>query len=131
MLDVSRIISGKMRIENEKINFSVVIESALETVRPLADAKNISLEFENPDASLEINGDATRLQQIVINLANNAVKFTPADGAVIVILSKKNHIARLEITDSGIGISRDFLPHFLTVFVKPTALRSVITMVWV
>jgi len=116
LLDVSRIISGKMRIENEKIDFSAVVKSALETVRPLADAKNISLEFENPNASLEINGDATRLQQIVINLANNAVKFTPANGAVVVILSKKNHIARLEITDTGIGISRDFLPHIFDRF---------------
>jgi PAS domain S-box-containing protein len=116
LLDVSRIISGKMRIETEKIDLAAVVESALETVRPLADSKNISLEFGNPNIPLEINGDATRLQQIVINLANNAVKFTPANGAVVALLSKKNHLARLEITDTGIGISRDFLPHIFDRF---------------
>jgi PAS domain S-box-containing protein len=110
LLDVSRIISGKMRIESERTEFVSVINSALETVRPLADSKNISLDFQTDIESVEIMGDANRLQQIIVNLANNAVKFTSPGGKVRSRLQKNDGKARFEITDSGIGISKDFLP---------------------
>ncbi|MDQ3131145.1 MAG: PAS domain S-box protein [Acidobacteriota bacterium] len=116
LLDVSRIISGNIRLETAKIDLAVVVKSAFETIRPLAGAKNISLEIENPDLTLEINGDATRLQQIVVNLANNAVKFTPSSGAIVIALSKRDEMARMEITDTGIGISPEFLPHIFDRF---------------
>ena len=116
LLDVSRIISGKMRIEAEKIDFVSAARSSLETVRPLAAAKNIALEFDTAENTLPINGDAARLQQIIVNLINNSVKFTPENGSVIVRLLKKRKMARLEIIDTGIGISRDFLPHIFDRF---------------
>ena len=116
LLDVSRIISGKMRIETARINLAATVESALEIIRPLADSKNISLEIKNTNIPLEIDGDATRLQQIVVNLANNAVKFTPQNGAIFVTLSKNDRMARLEITDTGIGISHELLPHIFDRF---------------
>ncbi|MGI8884480.1 MAG: hybrid sensor histidine kinase/response regulator [Pyrinomonadaceae bacterium] len=116
LLDVSRIISGNIRLETAKIDLVVVVKSAFETIRPLADAKNISLEIENLNITLEINGDATRLQQIVVNLANNAVKFTPSGGAIVIALSKRDEMARMEITDTGIGISPEFLPHIFDRF---------------
>lgn len=110
LLDVSRIISGKMRIDPDKIDLTLIAKSAVETIRPIADSKNISLTLESEELPLEINGDATRLQQVIVNLANNAVKFTPENGAIKVILSKKVNFARLEIIDTGIGIKPDFLP---------------------
>ena len=116
LLDVSRIISGKMRIEAERIDFVSAARSSLETVRPLAAAKNIALEFDTAENTLPINGDAARLQQIIVNLINNSVKFTPQNGSVTVRLLKKRKMARLEIIDTGIGISRDFLPHIFDRF---------------
>lgn len=116
LLDVSRIISGKMRIDTERINLSSTASAAIETVRPLAVSKNVTLTIENTDIDLEINGDATRIQQIVVNLVNNAVKFTAPGGFVSVVLFKKEKMARLQINDTGIGINPDFLPHIFDRF---------------
>ncbi|HEX8636979.1 MAG TPA: ATP-binding protein, partial [Pyrinomonadaceae bacterium] len=116
LLDVSRIISGKIRIEKEKLDLTIVAVSAVDTVRPLADAKSIIIETQGGGEMLEICGDATRLQQIIVNLANNAVKFTPDGGAVAVRLSKTGEKARLEISDTGIGIGADLLPHIFDRF---------------
>ena len=110
LLDVSRIISGKMRIETEEIDIVSVVRSAVENARPLADGKNISLEFNSELESQKIIGDATRLQQIVNNLINNAVKFTPEDGRISLNLTTPDHSVRIQVSDTGIGIKPEFLP---------------------
>ncbi|MCD9189527.1 MAG: PAS domain S-box protein [Pyrinomonadaceae bacterium] len=110
LLDVSRIISGKMRIESEEVDFVSVVSSAVEMVRPFSESKNISIEFVSEIENQKINGDSTRLNQIVINLLNNAVKFTPENGKVFLFLSVDRNKLRLNVSDSGIGISPEFLP---------------------
>lgn len=109
LLDVSRIITGKLRIETEELDLVPVVETAVETVRPLAEAKKIFFDFQSDVLSVKINGDPTRLQQIVINLANNAVKFTPEEGTVIIRLTVENDTANLEVIDTGVGINPEFL----------------------
>jgi PAS domain S-box-containing protein len=116
LLDVSRIISGKMLIEETEVDFILVVHSAIETVQPLADVKNIKLDFSSDPENIKLFGDATRLQQIVVNLTNNAIKFTPEDGNVSLHLSKKHDNLVLEISDTGIGISKEFLPHIFDRF---------------
>jgi PAS domain S-box-containing protein len=110
LLDVSRIISGKMRIEKESVDLVKIFNDSIEILRPFAAQKNISFETETTENSLIINGDATRIQQIIVNLVQNAVKFTEEGGKVGVYLSRHNDAARLTIKDSGIGISEELLP---------------------
>ncbi|MGI8639009.1 MAG: PAS domain S-box protein [Pyrinomonadaceae bacterium] len=110
LLDVSRIITGKMRIETQEVDFVSIVETAVETIQPIADGKEISIEFQTDTASQKIIGDETRLLQVVNNLLNNAVKFTPQKGKVVLRLSQVNGAVRLEVIDSGIGIAPEFLP---------------------
>lgn len=111
LLDVSRIISGKLRLEVVTIKPINVVESALETVRPAAEAKNIRLEIkETPDVS-HIVGDPNRLQQVIWNLLSNAIKFTPTGGAVSIAIERADDYTEIKVTDSGVGIKEEFLPH--------------------
>ena len=110
LLDVSRIITGKMRIESEKVDFVSIVKTAVEAARPTAESKNIKLELQTGADSMALFGDANRLQQIVNNLINNAIKFTPQDGSVKLNLSRQNGKVKLEVRDTGIGISKEFLP---------------------
>jgi PAS domain S-box-containing protein len=111
LLDVSRIISGKMRIEKEPLDLVAVVREAVETTRPSVSAKNVGCEFNSEsDSSLLINGDAVRLQQVIINLVDNAVKFTPEGGRVSVTLKRSGGAAELTVSDTGIGIEPEFLP---------------------
>jgi PAS domain S-box-containing protein len=110
LLDVSRIISGKMRIEKEAIDLVKIFEDASEILRPVAAQKNISFETRAAEKSLVIDGDAMRFQQIVVNLVQNAVKFTEEGGKVTVSLSRNGDFARLVVADTGIGISAELLP---------------------
>jgi len=110
LLDVSRIISGKMRIEKESVDLIRVFGDAIELLRPVAGQKNLSFETQTAENSLIINGDATRFQQIIVNLVQNAVKFTPEEGKVNVSLSRNGDFARLTVEDSGIGIAEELLP---------------------
>ena len=115
LLDVSRIISGKMKIETKEVDFASIVSKAIETIKPLADGKIISIEFQNSQVA-DIVGDETRLNQIVTNLLSNAIKFTPENGKISVNLSKKREFARLEMSDTGIGIAPQFLPHIFDRF---------------
>ena len=117
MLDVSRIITGKMRIEKEETDFAALVKSTVEAARPQAEQKKVSLVFNSDADSYVLLGDEVRLQQIVSNLINNAVKFTPEDGAVILNLSTTDAgSVLLNVTDTGIGIEPDFLPQIFDRF---------------
>jgi len=111
LLDTSRIISGKMRLEIKPLAIRKVISEAIETVRPAAEAKNIRLIFEKPEEVKMIAGDADRLQQVFWNLLANAVKFTPRDGTIRITLAPEGSNVRVTIADTGEGIDADFLPY--------------------
>ncbi|MBD0370177.1 MAG: response regulator [Pyrinomonadaceae bacterium] len=110
ILDVSRIITGKTRLELHPITLERVIVAAMESIGPTAHAKEIVLEFTREGESGLVSGDPERLQQVVWNLLSNAVKFTPKGGRVDVKLSRSNSQARIEVCDSGEGIPPGFLP---------------------
>ncbi|WP_072016170.1 PAS domain-containing protein [Leptolyngbya sp. KIOST-1] len=116
LLDVSRILRGKLNLDIATVNLASVIEAALETVRLSAQAKAIALHTEVDPAVGAIAGDYNRLQQIVWNLLSNAVKFTPEGGAVTVRLYRDGTCATLEVEDTGQGIRADFLPHVFEQF---------------
>jgi CheY-like chemotaxis protein len=113
LLDVSRIITGKLRLSVRSVDLSKVIEAAIEAMRPAADAKEIQIEFTRSvgPGEDEAIGDPDRLQQIVWNLVSNAIKFTPARGAVSVDLSRDAEQFSIRVRDTGKGIPPDFLPH--------------------
>jgi signal transduction histidine kinase/DNA-binding response OmpR family regulator len=116
LLDVSRIITGKLQIELRPVNLSSVIEAAIDAVRPAAEAKEIEFETELDSPPFLVPGDANRLQQIFWNLFSNAVKFTPQGGRVRVRLERGETGARVSVSDSGIGIKPDFLPYIFDRF---------------
>src|SRR5262245_6250092 len=116
LLDVSRIISGKMRLEVEVADLCEVVEAAVDGVRHAAEAKGIALELTADTAMGPVSGDAGRLQQVVSNLLSNAVKFTPRDGRVAVRVERVESQAQIRITDSGRGIDPAFLPHMFERF---------------
>jgi PAS domain S-box-containing protein len=109
ILDVSRIISGKMRIDARPVELASIIETAIESVRPAAEAKNIRLQ-RVADSNVMISGDADRLQQIVWNLLSNAIKFTPKNGRVQIKLERVNSHVEITVADNGIGIDAATLP---------------------
>jgi signal transduction histidine kinase len=110
MLDVSRIITGRLRLELRPVRLAEAVEAALDSVRPTADAKGVRIESEFCSDGGPISGDQHRLQQIVWNLLSNAVKFTPASGVVRVKLGYSGSEAKLIVSDTGKGISSSFLP---------------------
>lgn len=111
LLDVSRIASGKLRLEMREFDPSVVIESALETVRPSLAAKDIRLESRVPRGLGSVAGDVQRIQQAVGNLLSNAAKFTPPGGRVSVSLGVRARMAEITVGDTGAGIKPEFLPY--------------------
>jgi PAS domain S-box-containing protein len=110
LLDVSRIISGKMRIETEMIDLLLSLEQAAESVRPIAAAKGVGFDVSSAREPLYLKGDAVRLQQVFTNLLQNAVKFTSAGGRVDFNWERTASEVIIEVTDTGIGIEKDFLP---------------------
>jgi CheY-like chemotaxis protein/two-component sensor histidine kinase len=116
LLDVSRIISGKLRMETQPVHLVDVIQAATESVRPAADARNIQLLAElEPDEDV-VMGDAGRLQQVVWNLLSNAVKFSPGGSRVQVRLRRLEGSLEVTVRDEGPGIPADFLPHIFERF---------------
>ena len=111
LLDVSRIISGKLRLDVRTVDLIYIVNAAIDSIRPAADAKSIRLQTKLDPAAGPISGDADRLQQIVWNLLTNAVKFTPKGGRIEINLQCVDSHVEIVISDSGIGISKDFLPH--------------------
>jgi PAS domain S-box-containing protein len=111
LLDTARIISGKLRLELGPVDLVSVIEQAVQTIHPAADAKMISLDTDLPSEIGQITGDPARLQQVVWNLLSNAVKFTPQGGRVEARLERVDPHIRITVGDTGKGISPDFLPY--------------------
>jgi CheY-like chemotaxis protein/nitrogen-specific signal transduction histidine kinase len=111
LLDISRVVSGKLRIDREPVNLSGVVESAAETVLADAQSRAVELSVELPARPVVVQGAPLRLRQIVWNLLSNAVKFTPKGGRVKARAWAEGDEAFVEVTDTGIGIAPEFLPH--------------------
>jgi signal transduction histidine kinase/CheY-like chemotaxis protein len=111
LLDVSRIISGKLRLDMRTIDLIYIVNAALDSIRPTADAKGIRLQSVLDPSAGPISGDADRLQQVVWNLLTNAVKFTPKGGKIQVKVQRLNSHVEIVVSDSGVGISKEFLPY--------------------
>jgi signal transduction histidine kinase/CheY-like chemotaxis protein len=118
LLDVSRIITGRLRLDVRPVELRPVIEAAIDAVRPAADAKSISLSRVLDPLPAAISGDPDRLQQVVWNLLSNAIKFTPTHGQVQVRLQRVNSHIEIVVTDTGSGIRPDFLPHVFDRFAQ-------------
>jgi PAS domain S-box-containing protein len=116
LLDVSRIISGKLRLDLRTVELPAIIEAAVEATRPAAEAKGVRLTTALDPHSGPINGDADRLQQVVWNLLTNAIKFTPEEGEVLVKLESADSRVEITVRDSGIGVPAEFLPHIFERF---------------
>ncbi|MEP0921784.1 ATP-binding protein [Leptolyngbya sp. ST-U4] len=116
LLDVSRILQGKLSLNVSPINLAATVQSAIETVRLAAEAKSISVAAHLDTEVGQVFGDATRLQQVVWNLLSNAVKFTPAGGQVEVRLEPVDGQAQITVRDSGKGIPSNFLPYVFDYF---------------
>jgi PAS domain S-box-containing protein len=111
LLDVSRIITGKLRLEVTTVDAALVTRGALASIRPVAEAKGVSLSEQFDNIDTPVSGDPNRLQQVVWNLLSNAVKFTPKGGHVVVRLGlEAGHVA-IAVRDSGQGIKAEFLPY--------------------
>ncbi len=109
LLDMSRIISGKVQLDIQPVSLNEIISAAIESVRPSIEAKRLRLRTTLDAKSGSIRGDANRLQQIFWNLLTNAVKFTPPDGRIDVVLERVNSHVEVIVEDSGIGIKPEFL----------------------
>jgi PAS domain S-box-containing protein len=116
ILDVSRIISGKLRVDTEPVDLRTIAQAALTTVHPAAHAKGIEVLISFPPTVPAVAGDEGRLQQVIWNLLSNAIKFTPRGGAVTLRIRVAGSLLRLIVQDTGEGIAPEFLPHVFEAF---------------
>ena len=116
LLDVSRIVSGKMRLEVRPTDLAAVIQAAVDVVRPAADAKTISVDVVLDTQTGAVAGDPDRLQQVVWNLVSNAIKFTPKGGRVQVVLERVNSHVEIAVSDTGQGFAPSFRAHMFERF---------------
>ncbi|HEY0101070.1 MAG TPA: response regulator [Pyrinomonadaceae bacterium] len=116
LLDVSRIITGKLALDFHPVELSAIIEATIDTVRPMAEAKSIHVKPQLKTSHCMVSGDPARLQQVVWNLFSNAVKFTPEGGHVEVGLKCDERHVELEVRDTGQGIAPEFLPYIFDRF---------------
>lgn len=111
LLDMSGIISGKVRLEVQRIDLAAVVREAVNTLQPTADAKGVRLLVDLDTQAGQISGDPSRLQQVFWNLLSNAVKFTPKGGHVRVTLVRTDSTLDVSVADTGVGIAAEFMPH--------------------
>lgn len=126
LLDISRIVNGKLRLNVQLFSPQLAVDAAFEALRPAAAAKNIALQLVADPAAGPVSGDPERLQQIVWNLLSNAVKFTPKGGRVQVTLKKLDSSVQIVVSDNGAGIPAEHLPRIFDTFtqVDPTSTRK-------
>ena len=116
LLDISRIVAGKLRLNLEEMELPPVLRAAAETVRPAAEAKSIQFETEIATDLPRVRGDAARLQQVAWNLLSNAVTFTPDGGSVRLVTRSREHEVEVLVSDNGTGIDPAVLPHIFERF---------------
>jgi CheY-like chemotaxis protein len=124
LLDVSRIITGKVRLDVRPLELCVVVEAALDAVRPAAEARGVRLHKILDPLPAPVTGDGARLQQVVWNLLSNAIKFTNRGGRVEVTVRRVNSHVEIVVADTGAGISADFLPHVFERFRQADGTRA-------
>lgn len=120
LVDVSRVVSGKFRLDVRPIDLVGVIRAAADAHGPASEAKNIRMQFVLDDRAGMISGDSERLQQVMWNLISNSIKFTPKGGRVQVVLQRVESHVEVTVSDTGVGISPDFLPHVFEPFRQGT-----------
>jgi PAS domain S-box-containing protein len=111
LLDMSRIVSGKIRLDVQRVDLASVVEAAVDSVMPAIEAKGLRLKKVLDPLAGPVSGDPNRLQQVVWNLLSNAVKFTPKSGRIEVLLERANSHVEITVADTGEGINPEFLPH--------------------
>ena len=116
LVDVSRVVSGKFRLDVRPVDLAPVIRAAVESQRPASEAKQIRLQLVLDERAGMISGDSERIQQVMTNLLSNAVKFTPRGGSVQVTLGRAESHVEMGVSDTGIGIEPGFLPHIFEPF---------------
>jgi PAS domain S-box-containing protein len=124
LLDMSRIISGKVRLDVQPVDLAAVVQGVIDTVRPAAEAKTIRVQAVLEPLPGPISGDPNRLQQVFWNLLTNAIKFTPKNGRVQVTLQRVNSHVEVVVSDTGEGIAADFLPFVFDRFRQADATTS-------
>jgi PAS domain S-box-containing protein len=124
LLDVSRIISGKLIVDFQPIELAEIVESAIAAVRPALEAKGISIQIDKDERFGPVSGDATRIQQIMWNLLSNAAKFTKRGGRVTIKIGNVGSNARITVSDTGEGIDPNFLPHIFSRFTQADSSMS-------
>jgi PAS domain S-box-containing protein len=121
LLDMARVIRGTVRLEMQPVDLAVVLDTALDTVKPAADARRVSITVDAPRGIAIVAGDSARLQQVVWNLLSNAIKFSEAGDVVSVQLETLGDDALLKVSDTGTGIDPAFLPHVFDRFRQETS----------
>lgn len=116
LMDVSRLRTGKLKLHFTTLHYQELLEGLEAVFRPLAQGEGVTFDSQYDDEPLYVEADPTRLEQIVWNLLNNAWKFTPAGGHISLVLRREGELARLEVSDTGQGISADFLPRVFELF---------------
>jgi CheY-like chemotaxis protein len=120
LLDVSRITSGRLTLQKERLNVSVVFDRAVETSRPLVESRQQTLEVSLPQRPVWVEGDLVRLSQIVLNLLNNAAKYTPAGGRIWLSAEREDALVVIRVRDSGVGITPELRTRIFDLFTQGT-----------
>ena len=118
LLDVSRITRDKLTLQRRRVPIAEIIDSAVETVRPLAEKHNQSVNVVVPSAAVHVDGDSARLSQVVVNLLDNAVRYSPQGARVDLTVELSGPLVLIKVTDKGIGIERDLMPRIFELFVQ-------------
>jgi CheY-like chemotaxis protein len=118
LLDIGRITKGKLRLTKEQVELRGVVNDAAESVRPLMDARKHDFSVSLPTAPIWVEADPTRIEQVVVNLLNNAAKYTEAGGLIRMAVSQEGNEAVIQVRDNGVGITPELLPHVFELFTQ-------------